>query len=323
MTASPLADLSRDIPALDRWHYRESEISGFGIHHNAGVNAFGQATAPGREVSANYWITTEGDILPNVDEEYRAFTSGETPAGRAADHRNITVEVSNSPEGVRNGTWAISSAAQEALSALIADVYRRYGLGPVLRGADRGIGIHSDWVQTECPGGYIRANLGNIIARAEALRVNGGLVVTPDTKEWYEMLKPFNLKSLRTKAQKITGDGTLKYVKFRDKWSKAASDRTLVNGPGHVVGLNVNVAAKAEKGTRAVFYLVKETGEDENREVLAGPVRAVADEFGIGKQLGYTGKLGSKDLIRLLVQVQSGKSIEISASQLYWNGDTA
>ena len=172
MTVSPLADLSRDIPAGNRWNPRESAITGFGIHHNAGVDAYGQATAPDREVSANYWITNDGTIIPNVDEDYRAFTSGMAgyPAGAAADHRNITVEVSNTPEGVANKTWEISDAALEALAKLIADVYRRYGLGPVARGAERGVGIHSDWVPTECPGPYMRDHLGAVIARAEALR---------------------------------------------------------------------------------------------------------------------------------------------------------
>lgn len=169
MTVSPLANMKRDIPALDRWQPRNSRISGFGIHHNAGVNAYGQATAAGREVSANYWITNEGDILPNVNEEYRAFTSGSAgyPAGAAADHRNITVEVSNSPEGVRKGTWAISDAAMEALARLIGDVYRRYKLGPVKRGGSKGIGVHRDWVPTECPGPYMMSHLPALIKRAE------------------------------------------------------------------------------------------------------------------------------------------------------------
>ncbi|MEJ6490696.1 hypothetical protein PQI23_13300, partial [Leucobacter sp. USCH14] len=57
MTVSPLANMKYDIPALDRWQPRQARIAGVLIHHNAGVDAYGQATAPGREVSANYWIT--------------------------------------------------------------------------------------------------------------------------------------------------------------------------------------------------------------------------------------------------------------------------
>ncbi|MEJ6489585.1 N-acetylmuramoyl-L-alanine amidase [Leucobacter sp. USCH14] len=114
--------------------------------------------------------------MPNVDEENRAFTSGMAgyPAGAQADHRFITVEVSNSPQGVRNGTWEISSSALEALARLIADVYRRYGLGAVRRGTSSGIAVHQDFVPTQCPGPYMMRKLPSVIARAEQLRTGGG-----------------------------------------------------------------------------------------------------------------------------------------------------
>lgn len=184
MGHSPLANMRRDMPAGNRWNHRLSPISGVGLHHNAGVNSYGMGTATGAEVSAHYWITNEGDIIPQVDELLRAWTSGSPgyPAGTAADHRNITFEISNSPEGVRNGTWAISAAAQEAVEKLIGDIYKRHGLGPVQRGAGRGVGVHSDWVPTECPGPYIRGNLGTIIANAERYRrgQGGAPVPTPE-----------------------------------------------------------------------------------------------------------------------------------------------
>jgi hypothetical protein len=171
MGFSPLANMSRRIPDVGRSAARNANVTGFTIHHNAGVDAYGQATAAGREVSANYWITNDGQILPNVDESRRAFTSGAAgyPAGAAADHRNITVEVSNSPEGVRSGSWAISDAALDALVRLIADVWKRYNLGPVTRGASRGLGVHRDWVPTACPGPYIMGKLDEIVARANKL----------------------------------------------------------------------------------------------------------------------------------------------------------
>lgn len=178
MTVSPLANMKYDIPALDRWQPRLGRVSGVLIHHNAGVDAYGQATAAGREVSANYWITNSGVIIPNVDEENRAFTSGMAgyPAGAEADHRFITVEVSNSPEGARNGTWAISDSAMEALARLIADVHRRYKLGPVRRGTGSGVAVHRDFVPTECPGPYMMRNLTRLIERAEQLRQNPAAV---------------------------------------------------------------------------------------------------------------------------------------------------
>lgn len=175
MGFSPLANMSRRIPQLSRYNYRNSSISGFTIHHNAGVDSYSEATNPNREVSANYWITNDGAILPHVDENYRAWTTGATsyPAGAQSDHRNITVEVSNSPEGVRNGTWAISTAAYSALVALIADVFKRHNLGSVRRGTHGGVAVHQDFVPTACPGPYIMSHLGSIIAQAESVR-NGG-----------------------------------------------------------------------------------------------------------------------------------------------------
>ena len=169
---SPLAAMSRRIPDGGRSSARTSRITGVGIHHNAGVDAYGEATNPKRQVSANYWITDAGVIIPNVDESRRAWTSGKTgyPKGAAADHRNITVEVSNSKQGVKDGTWAISPAARLALVNLIADIHIRHKLGPVRRSATAGVGVHRDWVNTSCPGPYVMGQLPSIIAEAEAIR---------------------------------------------------------------------------------------------------------------------------------------------------------
>lgn len=192
MGFSPLANMKRRIPDIGRSDPRNQPVSGLGLHHNAGVNAFGTATSPGRVVSANYWITNEGDLLPNVDESRRAWTSGMAgyPAGAAADHRNITVEISNSPEGVASGNWAISNAAMNTLIRLIADVYKRYKLGPVRRGANKGVGVHQDWVPTACPGGYIMTRMGSIITQAESLRSGAANEIEEITIEEDDDMKP-------------------------------------------------------------------------------------------------------------------------------------
>ena len=180
MGFSPLADMSRRIPDGGRSSTRKSRITGFTIHHNAGVDSYGEATNPSREVSANYWITNEGDILPQIDENRRAWTTGSAnyPAGAASDHRNITVEVSNSPEGVRTKSWAISPAARLSLEKLIGDVFKRHSLGTVRRGKTSGVAIHKDFVPTSCPGPWISSRLASIIANAEQFRV-GGTHVAP------------------------------------------------------------------------------------------------------------------------------------------------
>lgn len=181
MGFSPLANMNRRIPHGNRQSYRASKISGFTIHHHAGVNAMGEATNPNREVSANYWISNEGDIIPQIDEGMRAWTTGAVgyPGGAESDHRNITVEVSNSPEGVRTGTWAISNAAWKALTNLIGDVFRRHNLGAVHRGLYSGVAIHKDFVATSCPGPYIVGHLNTIIAEAEKYRKGGAVTPAP------------------------------------------------------------------------------------------------------------------------------------------------
>lgn len=184
MGFSPLAKMSRRIPDIystairnrPRSSPRESRITGFTIHHHSGVDAMGEATRVGREVSANYWIANDGTIIPHVDENRRAWTSGHPsyPAGAASDYRNVTVEVSNSPEGIRNKTYAISPAAMRSLIALIGDVFKRHNLGPVRRGKNSGVAVHQDFMPTVCPGPYIMSNLTYIIAEAEKARTGKG-----------------------------------------------------------------------------------------------------------------------------------------------------
>lgn len=219
-TGEKIADGGRSTP-------RQSKISGVGIHHNAGVDSYSEAWNPRREVSANYWIMNDGTIIPHIDETRRAFTSGSAgyPAGAAADHRNITVEVSNSPEGVKDGSWAISDAALKSLIALIGDVYARHGLGKVTRGAAKGVGIHSDWVPTACPGPYIKSKLGYIIEQAEKARTGGKPAPSPapsgggkkivTTSGWWNYKTADDAKATRN-AQRIMPAGTYEITRMSD-----------------------------------------------------------------------------------------------------------
>ena len=184
MGFSPLANMKRKIPENGNSSARNSAVRCVLYHHNAGVNAFTEASNPNRTVSANYWITNEGDIIPQVDESRRAFTSGHSnyPEGARADHRSITLEISNSPEGVRNGTWAISPAAKTAVEKLTGDIFKRFKLGRVIRSAAAGVCFHSDFVPTECPGGWIRGNIGSIIDNAERYRTGSSTPEGDDMK---------------------------------------------------------------------------------------------------------------------------------------------
>ena len=187
MGFSPLADMKRRIPDVGRSSPRLYAISGVGVHYQYGKNIHSEATNPAREVSANYWIDDDGTIRPNIDESRRAWTSGDPayPAGALADHRNITVEVSC----VGERTDRISDAALDALARLMGDVYRRYKLGPVKRGADKGVGVHRDWVATACPGNYMMNQLASVIAKAEQYRTTGGGLTVSEADRIIKELK--------------------------------------------------------------------------------------------------------------------------------------
>lgn len=237
MGFSPLANMSLRIPDQGRSSLRQYAVSGLGLHHNAGVDAWREASNPNRQVSANYWIANDGTIIPNIDEARRAWTSGAIgyPAGANADHRNITVEVSNSPEGVQSGTWAISDVAMKSLIELIADVFRRYGLGPVTRGANRGVGVHQDWVPTACPGPYIMENLPHIIVAAEALRSGGSSSGGDAEEEDEDMSRPM------TMAKVVKGNE----VEVTTSWPETGEERvfTSTNTPeGQSYNRNVALA---------------------------------------------------------------------------------
>ncbi|WP_138945237.1 peptidoglycan recognition family protein [Plantibacter sp. M259] len=117
-----------------------------------------------KEVSANYIIGNDGEIISVVPEEFRAWTS----SSAEWDGRAITVEVCNETLAP---AYTISAAAQESLSALMADVSKRYGFPLVRDGADSTVLGHRELYQfygasyaTACPGGLpidatvVRAN---------------------------------------------------------------------------------------------------------------------------------------------------------------------
>lgn len=266
MGFSPLADMSKRIPHGNRQSKRKSKISGFTIHHHAGVNAMGEATRPGRQVSANYWISNEGDIIPQIDETMRAWTTGHAnyPAGAASDHRNITVEVSNSPEGVRTKSWAISTAAETALIRLIADVFKRHGLGPIRRGTSSGLGVHRDFVSTSCPGPWIMERLPSIISRGN--QILSGSTTIPKEEGILDMdeVKLAKLINDQSRAAMISVlQDPARYTEYTDEHGDGKRDaRSIVDilfsTHANAVGANHTVAAVAKKSGVPVEKIVKE-----------------------------------------------------------------
>lgn len=106
---------------------------------------------PNRIASANYCIGNDGDIVCNVYEEDRAYTS----ASRSNDNQAITVEVSNCEVG---GDWKISDAAWKSLVELAVDICTRYNFRLVYDGTPNGsLTRHNMFSATTCPGKYLQS----------------------------------------------------------------------------------------------------------------------------------------------------------------------
>lgn len=124
------------------------------------VNIFQKAN---RYASANYCIGNDGDIVCNVYEEDRAYTS----SSRTNDNQAITVEVSNCEIG---GQWKISDAAWNSLIKLAVDVCRRYNFRLVYDGTPNGsLTRHNMFANTTCPGAYLQSKFQELANTVNAM----------------------------------------------------------------------------------------------------------------------------------------------------------
>ena len=140
---------------------REGSITKIIIHHMAGILTCEQCASifakPSRCASANYLIGKDGKIECNVDEEFRAWTSG----SREYDMKAITIEVSNSSLAPN---WEVSDVCMKSLFELCADICRRYCIVPEFTGDLKGsILFHSMLQATACPGPYIKSRIEYIV----------------------------------------------------------------------------------------------------------------------------------------------------------------
>lgn len=125
------------------------KISKITIHHMAGVMSGKQCAKifqkKGRYASANYCIGVRGDIVCNVYEEDRAYTS----SSKWNDLRAITIEVSNDKVG---GKWTVSKASYNSLIKLCTDICKRYGFKLNYNKKKTGsLTMHCYYASTACP----------------------------------------------------------------------------------------------------------------------------------------------------------------------------
>ncbi len=133
-------------------------------HHMAGKLTGAQCAAlfqnPNRIASANYCIGYDGEIVCNVDEVNRAFTS----SNYYNDCQAITIEVSNDQVG---GNWHVSDKSWNSLVNLCVDICKRYGFRLNYTGnANGSLTMHKMFASTSCPGPYLEsrmAELANIV----------------------------------------------------------------------------------------------------------------------------------------------------------------
>lgn len=159
------------------------------LHHHSAAFSLNQVVTIMvenlKEVSSNYVIGPNGEIVLVVPESMRAFTSGSsTDGGRGAawDRRSITYEIINSGGAP---DWPISDAAFDAVARLDADISAFYGF-PLIRNNknDSTVLGHRDldaWYDasyaTACPGNYLFDRLPELTAKANEYKT--GTTNTP------------------------------------------------------------------------------------------------------------------------------------------------
>lgn len=175
MTISPLTNQA--YVTSQKSSRNGARVDHFIVHHAVSTNWRNvlDMMMGGKEVSANYIIANDGQIISVVPEEYRAWTS----SSAHWDGRSITVEVCNASLNPASG-YAISEAAQHSLERLIGDVGKRYGFQPSRDGLASTVLGHRDlynWFgdsyATACPGDYTYYRL-EAITKAAVLYMAGG-----------------------------------------------------------------------------------------------------------------------------------------------------
>ena len=138
---------------------RTQAISKITIHHMAGNGNPVYAAKnhlKGGNVSANYYIGSDGKIVSGVSENRRSWCS----ANGDNDQKAITIEVANNG-GEPN--WPVSEQAYNSLINLCTDICNRYGFDLSWTGDSNGsLTTHDMFKPTKCPGPYLKERMPNI-----------------------------------------------------------------------------------------------------------------------------------------------------------------
>lgn len=123
-----------------------------------------------RQASANYCIGKDGDIVCNVLEENRAWTTGSAYNDRKA----ITIECANYVDSGNGHVYGeLPKATWDSLVDLCADICKRYNFKLNYTGDDNGNLTKHCWYQsTDCPGPWFTNQFARL-AREVNAKIDG------------------------------------------------------------------------------------------------------------------------------------------------------
>ena len=119
-----------------------------------------------RQASANYCIGKDGDIVCNVEEQNRAWTS----SSGYNDRKAITIECANYMNS--SGGHVVGELPQktwDSLVALCVDICKRYGFKLNYTGDDNGnLTMHKWYGNTDCPGPWFSKQFARLAKEVNA-----------------------------------------------------------------------------------------------------------------------------------------------------------
>lgn len=130
-------------------------------------------TSPSRQASCNYGIGTDGKVSLCVEEKNRSWCS----SSNANDQRAVTIECASD----KTEPYAMNSRVYDSLVKLCTDICRRNGKKKLLWLGDRNktlnytpksdemiLTVHRWFANKSCPGDWLYARLGDLVARVTA-----------------------------------------------------------------------------------------------------------------------------------------------------------
>lgn len=139
---------------------------------------------PQRKASANYIIGKDGEVVRNVPEQYRAWTSGTGNKKGSNDMRAINIEVASDT----TKPYAFNNKAYSALIDLAVDICKRYNkhlvwipnkqeaLNYVCNKDEMLITLHRWFQAVECPGDWFIEHIPNFVETVNKNIVNSAPV---------------------------------------------------------------------------------------------------------------------------------------------------